>query len=142
MASSAVQHGIVQEDHRLSEGVSPARMPHSLLLLEDNVIILMDTEEVVRDLGVSEVWTATNTAEAFALLSRTKPACALLDVELGYENCFQVAARLRELGIPFAFVTGYGDNLTVPSEFVGTPRLLKPHSEAALTEVLQRLAGD
>lgn len=118
----------------------PVRMPRSVLILEDNVIILMDTEEIIRDFGVADVYTATSTVEALKILQTAEPHCALLDVDLGFETSFDVAAQLRERGIPFAFVTGYGDNLAVPPAFVGTPRLLKPHSEESLREILQRLA--
>jgi CheY-like chemotaxis protein len=132
------QHIIKSEERELS-GIEPSRLPHSVLLLEDNVIILMDTEEIVQELGVKEVWTATSTAEALAVLATAEPASALLDVDLGYENCFVVAEKLRERDIPFAFVSGYGDSLKLPPAFAAVPRLLKPHSDAGIRDVLAKL---
>lgn len=121
-------------------GTERVRMPQSVLVVEDNVIILMDAEDVIKELGVAEVWTATSADEALAVLERSSPQCALLDVDLGTGTSFAVASSLKAKGIAFAFVTGYGDNLSAPAEFAGVPRLLKPHSEQALRDVLEQLA--
>lgn len=115
-------------------GTSP--LPSSVLIVEDNIIILLDTEDVLKELGVPLVMTATNPTEAFALIERTPPAFALLDVDLGFDTSFGIATRLTELGIPFAFVTGYGDNHPVPAELAARPRVLKPHSPETLLAVL------
>jgi CheY-like chemotaxis protein len=114
-----------------------ASLPASVLLLEDNIIILLDTEDVLKELGVAVVMTATSAGEALALIDRTPPERALLDVDLGFETCFEVATRLAVLGIPFAFVTGYGDSHPIPAEFANVPRVLKPHTTDALLKVLQ-----
>lgn len=112
-------------------------LPASVLVLEDNIIILLDTEDVLKDLGIALVMTATTAGEALALIERTPPERALLDVDLGIETSFAVAARLASLGIPFAFVTGYGDGHPIPVEFAHVPRVLKPYSPDALLDVLQ-----
>lgn len=114
----------------------PASLPSSVLLLEDNIIILLDTEEVLKTLGIAVVMTATNVGEALALIERTPPERALLDVHLGVETCFEVATRLAALGIPFAFVTGYGDNHPIPKEYAGVPRVLKPYTPDVLVRAL------
>ena len=115
-----------------------ASVPASVLVLEDNIIILLDTEDVLKDLGVAVVMTARTVGEALAVIDRTPPERAFLDVDLGAETCFEVAARLAALGIPFAFVTGYGDSHPVPVEFAKVPRVLKPHSPDALLRELTR----
>jgi len=107
-----------------------------VLIVEDNIIILLDTEDVLKELGVPLVMTATNPTEALALIERTPPAFALLDVDLGFDTSFGIATRLTELGIPFAFVTGYGDNHPIPAELAGRPRVLKPHSPETLLAAL------
>lgn len=113
-------------------------VPDSVLLLEDNVIILMDTEDIVKELGVPVVMTATNCAEALFHIEKTPPALALLDVDLGFENCFDVAAELKARGIFFAFVSGYGDNMQIPAEFADAPRLMKPYAAEALRDLLSK----
>jgi CheY-like chemotaxis protein len=111
-------------------------LPYSVLVVEDNVIILMDTEEVLRELGVSEVFTATGCEEALALIAKQTPRFALLDVSLGSETSSAVATRLHELAIPFAFMTGYGDRRMLPPQFADKPCLIKPHSVEALKAIL------
>jgi CheY-like chemotaxis protein len=114
-----------------------AQLPASVLLVEDNIIILLDTEDVLKELGVPLVMTATNVSEALDLIDRTPPARALLDVDLGIETSFRIATRLAEIGIPFAFITGYGDSHPIPVEFRNIPRVLKPHTTDALLKALQ-----
>lgn len=114
-----------------------AQLPASVLLVEDNVIIMLDTEDVLKELGVPLVMTATNVSEALDLINRTPPARALLDVDLGIETSFVIATRLAEIGIPFVFITGYGDNHPIPIEFTSVPRVLKPYTADALRKALQ-----
>jgi len=113
-----------------------ADLPRSVLVVEDNIILLMDTEEVLRDLGVAEVHTATSAAEALALIASQQLHFALLDVGLGHDTSFDIATRLHDLGIRFAFVTGYADRRILPQQFSHIPCLVKPHSVAALEAIL------
>lgn len=115
---------------------SGSDLPRCVLVVEDNVILLMDTEEVLRELGVADVLTATSAAEALALVANQPPQFALLDVGLGHETSFDVAMRLQSLGIRFAFVTGYADSRLLPEQFAHVPCLVKPHSVAALQAIL------
>jgi two-component SAPR family response regulator len=68
------------------------------------------------------------------------PDFALLDVELSRENSFAVAERPAALKIPFVFVTGYGTEARIASDFVKRPRLQKPCSSEAL-EIALRSRG-
>jgi CheY-like chemotaxis protein len=123
--------------HLSGSDTDTAQLPASVLLVEDNIIILLDAEDALKELGVPLVMTATNVSEALDLINRTPPARALLDVDLGIETSFVIATRLAEIGIPFAFITGYGDNHPIPTEFANVPRVLKPHTTDALLKALQ-----
>jgi hypothetical protein len=50
---------------------------------------------------------------------------AFLDVNLAGEHSFPIADVLTERGIPFAFLTGYGDGI-IPPQYQNVPRLSKP----------------
>lgn len=117
--------------------VTVGRVPDHVLLLEDNAIILLDTEEILTDLGVRLVLTATSPKEALEIVERTPPQFALLDVDLGYDTCFAVAERLTGLRIPFAFATGYADNHQIPKRFAQVPCLRKPYSADSLKAILK-----
>lgn len=116
-------------------------LPQDVLLVEDNMIIALDTEEMVRRAGIRDVRTAGNVARALQAIEERAPDFALLDVNLGSEETsFPVAERLLALGIPFAFATGYGEPTVFSAELADIPRLRKPYSEESLRAILSRPA--
>jgi two-component SAPR family response regulator len=116
----------------------PADMPSSVLLVEDNLIIALDTEEMLFAMGVDRVISAGNTSEALALLERERPDFALLDIELGTCTSFAVADRAIMLGVPFAFATGYGEPGSLPARFAQVPTCMKPYSRETLRRFICR----
>jgi CheY-like chemotaxis protein len=115
-------------------------LPADVLIVEDDPILALDLEETVLRLGVKQVRTTANVAGALDMIAARAPDLALLDVGLLRENSFAVAARLAELKIPFAFVTGYRSG-KVPRAFADRPRLPKPCSSAELLVLLRRFGG-
>lgn len=59
---------------------------------------------------------------------------AVLDVNLGAETSEPVARRLSEIGIPFAFATGYGETSKHAERHPQAPILQKPFALDALKE--------
>jgi CheY-like chemotaxis protein len=110
--------------------------PVDVLLVEDNFIIALDTEDMLRQLGVENVRTAVSVIQALDFIEAGTPHFALLDVNLGDEKCFEIAARLRDLGVPFAFATGYGDNNALPAEFANAPIVPKPYNLEQLEKAM------
>jgi CheY-like chemotaxis protein len=113
--------------------------PSDVLLVEDNFIIALDTEDMLRQLGVETVRTARSVTRALELIDAGAPDFALLDVNLGDEKCFEIAERLRDLGVPFAFATGYGDNHALPAKFADAPIVPKPYNSDDIEKVLAAL---
>jgi len=120
------------------EPAASDRMPSDVLIVEDDPIIAVDFEEMVLGFGVETVRTAGSVVRALQMLADRLPEFALLDVGLIRENSFAVAERLRALGIPFAFITGYGAEVRLPAAFEHEPRLSKPCSSDALRALLRR----
>ncbi len=116
-------------------------IPADVLLVEDNMIIALDAEETIRELGVESVRTATGVDRALAAISERTPDFALLDVNLGAETSFKIAERLQAVGVPFAFVTGYSEQVAFPDAFRNTPQLRKPYSNKSLRLFLGRHAS-
>lgn len=133
--------GFSMSDADSPEGVWPARhaFPADVLLVEDNYIIALDTEDLLHQLGVTSVRTASTVPQALKLIAATPPGFALLDVNLGNEKCFAVAEHLLTLGIPFAFATGYGDKLDFPTKFSDARIVQKPYTLDALRWAISRL---
>jgi CheY-like chemotaxis protein len=113
-------------------------VPSDVLVVEDDPIIALDFEEMILGFGVETVRTAGSVTMALEMIASRRPDFALLDVGLVRENSFAVAAQLDALGIPFAFVTGYGAAVGLPKAFADKPRLPKPCSRDALRTLLMR----
>ena len=117
--------------------VLSSRVPGDVLVVEDDAIIAMDFEETISGFGVKAVRTAGSVARAIQLIDERVPDFALLDIGLVAEKSFAVAERLEALGVPFAFVTGYGVDVELPAAFARKPRLPKPCTTDALEAVLK-----
>lgn len=115
-------------------------LPNDVLIVEDDPIITLDFEDRLLGFGVQSVRCAATVAHALMMIGERAPDFALLDVGLVREKSFEVAEKLAELGIPFAFVTGYGRD-QVNAAFADCPRLPKPCKSEALLAVLQRFRG-
>lgn len=118
------------------------KLPGDVLLVEDSMIIALDAEDMLRQLGVESVRVVAGVQEALRLIAEQRPDFALLDVNLGSETAFGIAERLIDMGVPFAFATGYGDQLAFPDAFAAIPKLRKPYTSDTLKKVLMNQAPE
>jgi CheY-like chemotaxis protein len=112
-----------------------------VLLVEDEAMIAMLIEDMLADLGCDVVATAGQVDEAVSLARSGSFDLAFLDLNLRGVPSYPVAQALRERGIPFAFVTGYGTVGTDPAH-ADAPVLQKPFRESQLEAVVQRLRAE
>lgn len=110
-----------------------------VLVVEDQFLIAMDIEEMLRTLGAFTVDIATSITDAFAAIERARPDLAILDLKLDTDTTAPVAARLQSLGIPLVFVTGYDDLRTMPAPLRGAPLIRKPVDLGTLSATLKAL---
>lgn len=113
-------------------------MPCDVLVVEDNFIIGLDTEMILRDLGVVSVRLAADASAALRAIDAQSPDFALIDVDLGNSSGYDVAIVLAQRGVPFAFVTGYAQLQSPPPQLRGAPMIGKPYSIDSLRELLER----
>jgi light-regulated signal transduction histidine kinase (bacteriophytochrome)/CheY-like chemotaxis protein len=111
-------------------------VPQDVLLVEDMMIIALDAEEMLREMGVATVRVASSVAQALKDIADRAPGFALLDVNLGMETSFEIAERLADLNVRFAFATGYGDQLAFPPRFEQVPKLRKPYTAQSMKKIL------
>lgn len=115
----------------------------TILVLEDEAIIAFALEDMLVSDGAKVVLAAT-LEEADTLIDEGGIDSAVLDVNVHGEKSYRIGARLRALGVPFVFATGYGDPMH-PAELDEMPMVSKPYSHAqiisALAEAQQRLAN-
>lgn len=115
---------------------TPPSMPRDVLLLEDNYIIALDTEDMLLELGITAVRTANSLGQALEEIAAQLPEFAFLDVNVGEGKSFAIAQRLHEKGVPFAFATGYRDGIAFPPVFAQVPIVTKPYTPDGLREAL------
>lgn len=107
----------------------------SLLVVEDEYLIRMLLEDMLTDLGYNVVAAVGTIAEAREHASTGEFHAAILDVNLDGEEIFPVADILAQRGLPFVFVTGYGEG-SLPAHYRGRPALQKPFQADRLKEAL------
>jgi DNA-binding NtrC family response regulator len=76
-----------------------------LLVVEDDAILLMDLEQILRSAG-AEIVLCRSVADALAALAENRIAAAVLDFRIGQETIVPVARQLSQRGTPFVFYTG------------------------------------
>lgn len=110
-----------------------------VLLVEDSLIIALDAEDLLDRLGAQSVTTESSSVGAIAAAETKRPDIAILDINLGDHDSVPIANRLRELGIPFMFATGYGEQSQLPDHHKARPVLQKPYTLASLSRRLSEL---
>ncbi|WPZ33953.1 GAF domain-containing protein [Thalassobaculum sp. OXR-137] len=111
----------------------------SALLLEDNLIIALASEEMLRNVGADHVWICSTVDQALRVIETSDIDFAVLDVNLGDRNAGDVARELSRRGIPFMFVTGYGEKSPLKQTYPHAPVLQKPFAEERLSSALAQL---
>lgn len=111
-----------------------------VLVVEDEVIVAMALEDMLLELGHHVVGPASDLDEARALAESGGFEVALIDVNLNGERSYEVARLLREKGVAFAFLTGYGA-AALGEGGVEAPVLTKPYRAEGLAQLLDELAG-
>lgn len=111
----------------------------SVFILEDETLVLFNLEDILAELGCRVVGPAMRLDQAEALLAEASEAdAAILDVNIGGNPVFPLAARLKEAGVPLIFATGYGA-AGLPAEWQGSPVLQKPYTSEEVTAALLAL---
>ncbi len=110
-----------------------------ILIVEDEMLVAMNIEDMLIDLGHEVAGLASRLEPALALAREGDFDAAMLDVNLAGEQSFPVADLLRERGVPYLFATGYGVQGIAP-EHRGAPVLQKPFRARDLEEALGALA--
>lgn len=81
-----------------------------MLVVEDEMLVLLNLEDLLADLGCDHVVSAATVAQAIRLIDSQTFDLAILDVNLNGNPSYPIADALSALGVPFAFSTGYADH--------------------------------
>lgn len=109
-----------------------------VLVVEDEMLVLMNIEDMLADLGCESVSVAATVSQALALIDSQAFDAAMVDVNLDGSNSYPVADALAAYGVPFVFSTGYSGQ-SMKDGYRDRPVLGKPYRIAELVETLTRL---
>lgn len=109
-----------------------------MLVVEDEMLVLINIECALADLGCNDISAAATVEGALALLEEKQFDLAMLDRNLDGVMSDPVADALRAKSIPFVYATGYSDWGT-DIRFGGQKVLIKPYSDHDLTAALKSI---
>jgi two-component system, chemotaxis family, sensor kinase Cph1 len=107
----------------------------SILVVEDEGIAALALCDTLELAGATVVGPAATVASAEQLAATRAIDAAVLDVDLGGQLSYGVAAQLQQRGVPVVFLTGY----TAPSpppELAGCTTLTKPVTGSEIRDAL------
>jgi CheY-like chemotaxis protein len=97
-----------------------------ILIVEDELVVAMELEALLRDLGCIVLDAVPTIKRALDALREVRPDLAVLDVNLQGEWVTPVAEVLEAQGTRFVLVTGYGSERLHEEVLRGATRLRKP----------------
>jgi CheY-like chemotaxis protein len=110
----------------------------SILVVEDEMLLLLHIEDMLADHGCTSVCAAANPDRAVALIGTHDFDAAMVDLNLDGTKSYRVADALAARGVPFLFSTGYSP-ASLALRYRDRPVLGKPYLERQLGEMLAGL---
>ncbi|MEO6396793.1 MAG: response regulator [Devosia sp.] len=123
---------------QISDGDMAVR---SVLIVEDEALVSILIEDLVRDLGATDVQIFGNAASALKAAEIGDFDVAVLDVLLADGDSREIADALARRGIPFLFSTGSGSD-SLPERHRDRPMIIKPFPDGDLQALLLKTLRD
>jgi CheY-like chemotaxis protein len=112
----------------------------SLLIVEDEPLLVMMLEDFSEELGCKIAAVATNLSEGMAKAESVTFDVAVLDINLKGELVWPLADRLSQAGKPFVVASG-GDPRSLQQRYPTAAILAKPYDLDTLQRALQRVVA-
>lgn len=113
------------------EGERSALSGRRVLIVEDRYLVAEDLRQICERLGADVAAVVASAAAALPIAAGEPLDLAILDIDLGGHDVFDVATVLERRTVEFVFVTGYRA-ASLPERFRHRPLVRKPFSEACL----------
>jgi light-regulated signal transduction histidine kinase (bacteriophytochrome)/CheY-like chemotaxis protein len=107
-----------------------------VLLLEDNLIVALEAEDLLRAMGAFSVAAVSSVTAAAKVCETTSIDFAVLDINLGFENSLAFATALRSANTPFVFASGYGEQEVIGESRVPELTVAKPYDFESLCNAI------
>lgn len=108
----------------------------TILLVEDDAVVAIDTKAMIEQMGGKVVGPAYSLGQGFHYLQTDAVDCALLDINLNSLVVFGLADALAERNVPFVFLSA--DSLaSVPAQHRSRRFIHKPFSASSLVAAIR-----
>jgi DNA-directed RNA polymerase specialized sigma24 family protein/CheY-like chemotaxis protein len=117
------------------------RQTHAdVLIIEDEPIIAMDIEMIVRDLGHNVTGVAVTRSEAIAQARQSPPTLVLADIQLADDSSGIDAVKdiLAEFSVPVIFITAFPERLLTGTRPEPTFLITKPFQRATVKAAISQ----
>ena len=108
-----------------------------ILVLEDDVLLAMELEDFLHDLGCRVVGPFNRVREAETAACDERLDGAILDINIRGELSFPVIDCLKQHGVPLILCSGYADLPNMREQLQGLPTVSKPCNYDTLTEMMR-----
>lgn len=111
-----------------------------VLIIEDEPIIAMDLETIVRDLGHEVTGVAVTRDEAVALAMEDRPGLVLADIQLADDSSGIDAVKdiLGEFSVPVIFITAFPERLLTGERPEPTFLITKPFQRSTVKAAISQ----
>jgi DNA-directed RNA polymerase specialized sigma24 family protein len=111
-----------------------------VLIIEDEPIIAMDIETIVRDLGHDVTGVAVTRDEAVALAMEDRPGLVLADIQLADDSSGIDAVKdiLAEFSVPVIFITAFPERLLTGERPEPTFLITKPFQRSTVKAAISQ----
>lgn len=118
------------------ELAAPAFKTLTILVVDDDSLVLNSTKLLLEDLGHRVIWAASGAVALQCFAQHPGIDLMITDMAMPHMDGAQLAERVRAMlpGLPIILATGYALNLDGP--IATLPRLFKPYSQLQLAEVM------
>jgi two-component SAPR family response regulator len=112
-----------------------------VLIVEDNFVVADALRYLIDGYGGFVSTIVPTLEQAFAVLVAARVDIAVLDVNLNGTSVVPFAEHLHAEGVPYIFLTGYGDEELLPEHLRVHPRFGKPVDAEPFVRTLRELAA-
>src|SRR4051812_45493189 len=112
-------------ERAIMTGAAKPLQGRHVLVVEDQYLVAEEMRRMVASLGGKVIGPVARADAALQLVESQPVELAVLDINLGPEDAYPLAAELMRRDVPFFFVTGC-EPWVIPEEFRKAPRLDKP----------------
>jgi DNA-binding response OmpR family regulator len=106
----------------------------NVLVVEDEPLVGLEIAEALSAFGAHAL-SASRVADAIKAVDLHQIAAAVLDINLGADDCSVLCKHLSQRQIPFVFYTGYA---TAPDGWGYVPIITKPAHPTQIVDTVER----